>query len=133
MRKKQAWTVNENDYYSNYYNFNYNYNNNNNRHYFQRDEKTNVWNEILEKTQLGRTTETILDTFKLKTFDTNSLILYSDNSGQHLELSEDKAKLAFGFIERLERVVDFYTGYWMDMDTDILRKKRETNDFIILE
>ena len=117
MRKKKTWTVNEDDYYYIIYYFY------NNKHYFTRNETTNEWSEIMERRSSGKTVKITLDTFKLKTFDSNSLILYSDASGQYLELSDDKAKFTFGEIESLDRVVDFYTGYWMD--TNILRNKKK--------
>ena len=128
MRKKKTWTVNETDYYYNqYYYFDYI---NNYKYYFTRNETTNEWSEIIERRQNDKTVETTLNKFKLKTFDTDSLILYSDTFAQHLELSEDKAKLTFGAIEQLDSVRDFYTGYWMD--TDPLRNKNN-KIFLILK
>ena len=52
-----------------------------------------------------------MNTFELKTYDSNSLILYSDQTNQYLELSFENAKLAFGEIENLDGVTSDDGGW----------------------
>ena len=58
----------------------------------------------------------IVDTFVFKTCDSTSLIFYSSETSQYLELGLNKAKLTFGEIESLDHVKpdEFLNGYWDD-------------------
>lgn len=71
---------------------------------------TNLWDEI-EDNQL-------IESFELQTYDSNSLVLYSEFSGQYVELKDGQSKSVFGEIEYLDisETGDESIGYWMITD-----------------
>lgn len=88
----------------------------NRKHYYKKSTvNTNIWEEIEDDE-----TTNVVDTFELKTYDSNSLVLYSSQTFQYLELSYDKAKLSFGEIENLDDInaEQVNRGYWDESEID---------------
>lgn len=76
--------------------------------YFKRNTETNKWDEYKGK-------ENIVDTYTLRTYIPNGMIIYSEKSRNYIELSDGLAKIAdSGNIESLDKPKKRVKGYWSE-------------------
>ena len=77
----------------------------NTKNYFKRINNSDTWEEFENNTKTS--------TLEFRTFTADSIILYSTDKNQYVELNEKKAKKTFGEIETLDHdSSEKYDGEW---------------------
>lgn len=81
-----------------------------NKHFFKKNNETSEWDKYEGE-------DNIVDTYTLRTYIPNGLIIYEEKSGKFVELSDGLAKLTNQNIEKLDEPNDEYNsikGFWVE-------------------
>ena len=80
------------------------------KHFFKKNKETSTWDKY-------EGDGNIVDRYKLKTYVPNGLIIYNENSGRYVELSDGLAKFSRNNVEDLDATNSSekpVKGFWVE-------------------